>query len=184
MSYVPSNDGLVRAVTGEWHGAERGERPRVAIIDWAEVMTRPDQELLREAFAARGFDCLLADPREVEVIEDRLHASGAPVDLVYRRAVLSELVEREDEVAGFLDAYRRGLCPFVNSFRCRLSEDKAFFAVLTDESFAHLMSDGERALVSRVLPWTRRVAERKTEKDGRAIDLRAPSSSKTGSGSC
>ncbi|MCG6920300.1 MAG: hypothetical protein LJF15_04330, partial [Acidobacteria bacterium] len=65
----------------------------------------------------------------------------------------------------------RGLCPMVNSFRCRLSEDKAFFAILTDETFAHLMSDGERALVSRVLPWTRRVAERRTEKDGTPIDL-------------
>ena len=171
VSYVPSDGGLVRAVVGAWRAAGRGERPRIAIIDWAEVMTRPDQELLREAFAARGFDCLLADPREVEVIEDRLHAAGAPVDLVYRRAVLSELVEREDEVAGFLEAYRRGLCPFVNSFRCRLSEDKAFFAVLTDESFAHLMSEEERVFVSRVVPWTRRVAERRTEKGGRAIDL-------------
>ena len=59
-----------------------------------------------------------------------------PVDLVYRRAVLSELVEREDEVRAFLGAYRDGLRPFVNSFRCRLSEDKAFFAILTDEAFA------------------------------------------------
>ncbi len=171
VSYVPSGDGLVRAVVAQWRSSGGGERPRVAIVDWADVKTRPDQELLRDAFAARGFECFLADPREVGIAGDRLHASGAPVDLVYRRAVLSELVEREEEVAGFLDAYRRGLCPFVNSFRCRLSEDKAFFAVLTDESFAHLMSDEESALVSRVLPWTRRVAERRTVKDGRAIDL-------------
>jgi uncharacterized circularly permuted ATP-grasp superfamily protein len=33
------------------------------------------------------------------------------------------------------------------------------------------MSQGERDLLGRVLPWTRRVAERRTQKDGREIDL-------------
>ena len=50
--------------------------------------------------------------------------------------MLSELVQKEDEVGGFLAAYESGLVPFVNTFRCRLSEDKAFFAVLTDEAFS------------------------------------------------
>jgi len=101
----------------------------------------------------------------------RLHAGGAPVDLVYRRAVLSELVAREDDVRALLDAYRHRTCPVVNSLRCRLSEDKAFFGILTDEAFGALMSEEERALVSRVLPWTRRVAERRTIRDGREVDL-------------
>ena len=171
VSYQDSDAALVRAVVGQWRPSGGAGRPRIAIIDWAEVKTRPDQEILREAFAARGFECLLADPREVDVRGGRLHAGGGAVDLVYRRAVLSELVEREEEVKAFLQAYDQGLCPFVNSFRCRLSEDKAFFAVLTDEAFAHLMSEEEAELVSRALPWTRRVAERRTFKDGREIDL-------------
>src|SRR3990172_8300423 len=69
------------------------------------------------------------------------------------------------------DAYGHEQCPFVNSFRCRLSEDKACFAVLTDETFAHLVSEAERALIARTLPWTRRLAERRTMKDGAEIDL-------------
>jgi uncharacterized circularly permuted ATP-grasp superfamily protein len=85
--------------------------------------------------------------------------------------VLSEIVEREGEVRAFLGAYRHRLCPFVNSFRCRLSEDKAFFAVLTDEAFAHLLSEDERRLVAATLPWTRRVAERRTLESGREVDL-------------
>lgn len=171
VSYLPSDEGLVRAVAAQRRAGGTAERSRIAIVDWAEVKTRPDQEILREAFAARGFDCLLADPREVEIAGGRLHAGGAPVDLVYRRAVLSELVGHEGEVKAFLEAYRQQLCPVVNSLRCRLSEDKAFFAILTDEAFAHLLDDGERALVARVLPWTRRVAERRTLKGGREVDL-------------
>jgi hypothetical protein len=171
VDYQRSDAALVRAVVGQWPSSSDPGGPRIAIVDWADVKTLPDQEILREAFAARGFECVLADPRAVGVQGGRLRAEGKVVDLVYRRAVLSELVQREDEVQPFLRAYREGLCPFVNSLRCRLSEDKAFFAVLTDESFAALMSEEERALVSRVLPWTRRVAERRTLKDGREIDL-------------
>ena len=171
VSYHASDDGLVRAVAARWREAGGTGRPRIAIVDWADVKTRADQEILREAFAARGFDCFLADPRETDVRGGRLHGPGGPVDLVYRRAVLSELVERGDEVKAFLGAYRHRLCPFVNSLRCRLSEDKAFFAILTDEAFAHLMSDDERALVARALPWTRRVEERKTHRDGAVVDL-------------
>jgi len=171
VSYRRSDEGLVRVVGSAARAAPGASRPRIAIVDWKEVKTLPDQEILREAFVRRGFGCVLADPREVGISGGRLHAGGAPVDLVYRRAVLSELVEREAEVRAFLGAYRRRLCPFVNSFRCRLSEDKAFFAVLTDEAFASLVSEEEKAFLTRVLPWTRRVAERHTAKDGRRIDL-------------
>ena len=80
----------------------------------------------------------------MEVRDGRLWAGATPVDVVYRRGVLSELLERADEVRDFLRAYRERLAVFVNSFRCRLSEDKAFFALLTDEAFAHLMGADER----------------------------------------
>jgi hypothetical protein len=171
VSYRSSREALVKAVVRCGRASGVPGPPRIAIVDWSDVRTRPDQEILREAFAAHGLEATLSDPREVDVAGGRLHAAGRPVDLVYRRAVLSELLAREDEVGPFLDAYRRRLCPFVNSLRCRLSEDKAFFAILTDEEFGALVTDDERALLSRVLPWTRRVAERRTVRDGRSVDL-------------
>jgi uncharacterized circularly permuted ATP-grasp superfamily protein len=171
VRYLSSEEGLVRAVLAPWRAQGRAGTPVVAIVDWAEVKTRADQEILREAISARGSRCVLVDPRAMEVHDGRLWTPAEPVDVVYRRAVLSELVEREDDVRAFLSAYRDSLCPFVNSFRCRLSEDKAFFALLTDEAFSPLMSAEEVELVSRLVPWTRKVEERRTRKDGRAIDL-------------
>jgi uncharacterized circularly permuted ATP-grasp superfamily protein len=141
--------------------AAAGPLRRVAIVDWADVKTRADQEILGERFRAEGLDCLLADPRDAALRDGN----------VYRRAVLGELVAREDEVRAFLEAYRRGAAAFVNTFRCHLSEDKAFFAILTDEAFAPLFTAEERALVARVVPWTRRMAERRTTRGGREIDL-------------
>ena len=95
--------------------------------------------------------------------------------------MLSELVEREDEVRAFLEAYRDGLAVFVNSFRCRLSEDKAFFALLTDEAFASLLTAEERAAsCGASCPGRARVAERTTLRDGQRGRPRAPTCSSTG----
>lgn len=171
LSYVPSTPALVDAVLAQHRARGGRELPRVAIVDFDSVKTRADQELVREAFLDRGIPCALADPRECGLRGGRLLAGAFPADVVYRRAVLSELVARADEVKGFFDAYAAGAAVFVNSFRCRLSEDKAFFALVTDEDFAGLLSDEEAALVARHLPWTRRLEERKTRHRGREIDL-------------
>jgi uncharacterized circularly permuted ATP-grasp superfamily protein len=171
VSYAASAGPLVDAVA--WAARSRGATgpPVVAIVDWADVKTRADQEILAARFEARGYECVLADPRALEIAGGRLRLGPTAIDVVYRRAVLSELVEREDQVKALYQAYRDRLAVFVNSFRCRLSEDKAFFAILTDESFAALLSTEEAAFVRRVLPWTRRVAERRTRRGGEEIDL-------------
>jgi uncharacterized circularly permuted ATP-grasp superfamily protein len=171
VEYRSSEEALVRAVLAPWRASGATGTPVVAIVDWAEVKTRADQEILQEAFAAEGVVCVLADPRDMEVRGGRLWTPSRPVDVVYRRTVLSELMERKDDVRAYLAAYRDSLCPFVNSFRCRLSEDKAFFALLTDEAFSSLLSADEAAFVSRLVPWTRKVEERRTVKDGREVDL-------------
>lgn len=170
LGYQPSAPGLVAAVLASVP-APRPARPRVAIVDWAEVRTRPDQEILRQEFERHGAEALLLDPRELGLLGERLHCPAGPVDVVFRRLVLSEAVGREDDARVLLQAYERGWVPVVNSFRCRLSEDKAFFALLTDEAFAPLMSAEERAFVEAVVPWTRRLEERRTLFRGREVDL-------------
>jgi hypothetical protein len=171
VSYQPSDQALVAAVVEEWRRRRGSAKPRIAVVDWADVKTRADQEILSRSFADQGFDCVLEDPREMSFRDGRLLAPSGAVDLVYRRAVLSELLAREDEVGAFLEAYESGRVPFVNTFRCRLSEDKAFFAILTDEAFSPLLTSAERAFVGRLVPWTRRVAERHTLRAGREVDL-------------
>lgn len=169
VSYRASAGALIAAVRAT--APQAAPSPVVAIVDWADVRTRGDQEILRDAFLREGLACLLADPREMEIKGGRLWAGARAVDVVYRRGVLSELLERADEVRAFMRAYRERLAVFVNSFRCRLSEDKAFFALLTDEAFAHLLEPGERDLVARAVPWTRKLEERRTLRDRTELDL-------------
>jgi hypothetical protein len=168
-SFSPSSGVLVDAILSAW--GRGGAAPVVAIVDFSDVKTLGDQEILREAFESRGVPCVLADPRETDLRGGRLFARGRAVDIVYRRGLLQELLEQPQDVGAFLRAYRERSALFVNSFRCRLSEDKAFFALLTDEAFAGLLEEDERRLIHAAVPWTRKVEERWTEKDGRRVDL-------------
>ncbi|HEY6555176.1 MAG TPA: hypothetical protein VI669_17595, partial [Vicinamibacteria bacterium] len=83
VSYEPSDRALVDAVLDEGARRSGAGRPRIAIVDWADVRTRADQEILRRAFADLGFECVLEDPREMTFREGRLGGPSGPVDLVY-----------------------------------------------------------------------------------------------------
>jgi uncharacterized circularly permuted ATP-grasp superfamily protein len=59
----------------------------------------------------------------------------------------------------------------VNAFRCKILYKKASFAVLSDERNAKLFSADERQAIAEHIPWTRLMAERKSEYGGESIDL-------------
>jgi len=174
VAYQASGPALVASVMHAWRQAGRAParaNPVVAIVDYAEVKTRADQEILKDVFGAEGVVCVLADPREVALHQGYLFAGDRAIDVVYRRAVLSELLERAADVKAFLEAYRRGAAVFVNSFRCHLSEDKAFLALLQAPECARFLSEGERAQIRMTVPWTSRIEEARVERDGRMVDL-------------
>ena len=74
----------------DWGGKEN--LPRIAIVDWREVPTWSEFELLRGAFLDAGVPTEIADPRDLVFDGRRLTANGVPVDLVYRRALINDIV--------------------------------------------------------------------------------------------
>jgi hypothetical protein len=73
----------------QWGGQER---PRIAILDWKEVPTYTEFILFHDYFELQGYDCVIADPREVTYENSRLMADGKQIHIVYKRVLLSELV--------------------------------------------------------------------------------------------
>jgi hypothetical protein len=152
-----------------WSGGRA--RPRIAILDWREVPTFSEFVISAEYFRAQGFECVIADPRDVEYANGRLTAGDAPVDLIYKRVLLSELIERGGEDHAVVRAVCAGAACMVNPFRCKLLHKKASLAALSDEDNAYLFDDAERAVIDAHIPWTRVVEERTTTYHGRQIDL-------------
>lgn len=154
----------------QWAG-DRREPPSIAILDWREVPTYSEHVLFRDYFRAQGIACVTADPREVEYREGRLMAGDFPITLIYKRVLISELVERGGLNHPVMQAVREGAACMVNPFRCKLLHKKASLAVLSDERNAPLFAADERAAIAAHVPWTRRVEERHTEHQGRRVDL-------------
>jgi uncharacterized circularly permuted ATP-grasp superfamily protein len=153
----------------EWGG--RASPPMVAIVDWGDVPTYTEFELLRDGFIAEGVPTIVCDPRDLQFAGGRLHAGGRPIDLVYRRVLLNDIVARPTDCAALVAAYEARAVCVANTFRCKIPHKKAFFAVLTDERRSSLFTDSERALIRRHVPWTAIVRERRVGRDGEVLDL-------------
>jgi len=151
----------------------REEHPSVAVVDYEHVPTRVEHHMAREYFESRGHPTLVCDPRHLDFDGRRLRHEGRAIDIVYKRLLVNELLERRDEVRPLLDAVRERAVVIVNPFRCKPVHKKAIFAVLTDDSLAGLFSADERDAIRAHVPWTRRVQEGRTTRHGGEIDLPA-----------
>jgi uncharacterized circularly permuted ATP-grasp superfamily protein len=160
----PMLDALIASYR-EWGG--RAEPPTIAIVDWREVPTWSEFEILQAAFTARGVPTVLCDPRELSYENGTLSCGDMRIDLVYRRVLINDILARKDDCSALLRAYAARTVCVANTFRCKLAHKKAFFAVLTDERNAALFSDEEHAIIAAHVPWTRILADTDTMLHGR-----------------
>jgi len=152
----------------QWGGKER---PRIAILDWKEVPTYSEFVLFHNYFELQGYDCVIADPREVTYENGRLMLEGQQIHLIYKRVLLSELVAHGGLDHPVIRAVRDHAVCMLNPFRCKVLHKKASLAVLSDEANTHLFTAQEQSAIERFIPWTRLLAERQTIYEGEQIDL-------------
>lgn len=145
--------------------------PTIAIVDYEEVPTRTEHHILRDLFEAGGARAIVCDPRHMTFEGGSLGHEGTDVDIVYKRLLVNELLEKASEVKPLVEAARAKACVFVNPFGCKPIHKKAIFSVLTDDAYQHLFAEDERAAVSETVPWTRNVREGRTTHQGKDIDL-------------
>jgi hypothetical protein len=127
--------------------------------------------MYREFFEARGHQAVVCDPRELTYEGGTLRHAGTSVDVVYKRLLVNELLERKDALRPLLQAVAERAAVLVNPYRCKPLHKKAIFAVLTDDARQGLFSAEERAAIRAHVPWTRRVVEGHTTREGERIDL-------------
>jgi hypothetical protein len=145
--------------------------PTIAIVDYDFVPTRTEHFLFRDFFESKGYPSLVCDPRRLEYEGGRLRHEGRAIDVVYKRLLVNEFLEKVGELQALLRAAKDRAVTMVNPFRCKPIHKKAIFAVLTDDALQPMFSAAERAAIAAHVPWTRRVREGRTTRDGREIDL-------------
>jgi glutathionylspermidine synthase len=152
----------------EWGGQDK---PQIAIVDWHEVPTLTEHEICREFFERNGIRAQLADPRQLEYRDGKLWAGDFRVDMIYKRVLISELIQRMGMENPIVKAVQERAVLMTNSFSAKLMAKKASFAFLSDERNAHLFTPAQQRVIANHIPWTRNVSERKTLYQGKEIDL-------------
>jgi hypothetical protein len=169
---LPARHNVLHALLSayqSWSGTRT--LPRIAVLDWLDVPTRREFTLFQEYAERQGVQCIVADPRAAERRAGKLVFEGASVDLIYKRVLISELLERCGIEHAVVRAVRgRAVC-MVNPFACKILHKKASLAVLSDERNAGLYTPQERDVIAANIPWTRVVEERRTTYRGSAIEL-------------
>jgi len=161
----------------EWQGNKsRRKMPQIGIIDWRGVSTWTEFELMQEYFESQGIRTVLADPRELEYAHDKsgkgvLRAGEFEIDLIYKRVVTNEFIEKLDDVQAMYNAVKNHDVCLINPFRAKLVHKKSLFAMLTHEQNQHWFDAEQQATIQRHIPWTRRVEQTKTIYRGQAVDL-------------
>jgi hypothetical protein len=141
----------------EWGGTARP--PQIAIVDWREVPTWSEFEILQDRFERMRVPTLIADPRELVFANGVLTAQGKKIDLVYRRVLLNDIIAKPAECQALIDAYSARAVCVANTLRCKIPHKKAFFAVLHDPRNQHLFTDAERAIIRQHIPVTHVLTE-------------------------
>lgn len=154
-----------------FRGHKKRKKPHIAIVDWNDVPTYTEFELFCEFFKAEGYECAIVDPRELNYANGVLTAGGFEIDLVYKRILTNDCLERPAETSALVEACRRMDICLINPFRAKIVHKKSVFAVLTHEKNEHLFSRTELSVIKKHIPWTRVIGEEKTIYRGRSVDL-------------
>ncbi|GIL15629.1 MAG: hypothetical protein BroJett039_08020 [Chloroflexota bacterium] len=170
---LPTRNQMLHALLDSYRQWGGSARPNIAILDWHEVPTYSEFVLYKEYFESQGYTAEIIDPRACEYKNGKLVANGFEINLVYKRVLISELVERGDLGLNHpvIRAVRDNAVCMVNPFACKILHKKASLAVLTDERNQHLYSAAEWDALQRFVPWTRVLEERKTTYNGATVDL-------------
>jgi hypothetical protein len=152
----------------EWGGTGV---PNIAILDWQNLPTSNEFVLLRNHFTAHDVPTIICSPDDLEYQQGQLRSGAFRIDLIYKRVIIHEFLARYDDTHPLVRAYVNHDVCLVNPFRCKIMHKKAVFEMLTDETRHDWFTKSEQQAIRRSVPWTRRVADRKTTRKGRPIDL-------------
>ncbi len=130
------------------------ETPHVAIVDFIDKGTTNEFHRFKESFEAAGYPCQIVDPRELKFENGELKCGEYRIDLVYRRAVTMDIMEKYDEIQPLIEAFLDDKIVLIGSFRSHIMHTKLIFKILRLPETRVILSDEENAFIQAHVPFT------------------------------
>ncbi|WP_405936839.1 hypothetical protein OG338_09160 [Streptomyces sp. NBC_00726] len=176
LAHVHTGERIAAALRAAAGPVTGGREPRVGLVCAPGGLTAFRHLLLAFASMMRNLGIAL-ELGELDALTergDRLHLAGSPVDVVFRFFTVDDLCADPAAAARAELAFRaheEGRAVLWTPMDSSLYSNKGTLALLSDPRLSTAFTPGERALVGRLLPWTRILAEGPVELDGRETDL-------------
>ena len=137
------------------------ENPAVAIVDFLELGCSMEEfEQFRLSFEKKGCKAYICDIRNMKLVDDQLCTEdGIPIDLIYRRAVTSDICEHEGEITDFMNAVLTHKVCCMGSFCTQAVHDKSLFYILRHEMTGKVLTKEENEFVDRHIPFTEELTD-------------------------
>ncbi len=128
---------------------------KVAIMDWSGGGTVNEFEVFRQAFQDNGFEAIIVDPREVIFKEEALYHGDTKIDIVYRRLVTREIIDRSDEIKDFIHGCLSGKICVIGPIKSQIIHNKRIFKILHDEETKDFLTEKEVRFIEEHIPLTK-----------------------------
>lgn len=140
-------------IYGETKGAV--EHPYVAIVDFMESATNNEFEIFAESYRKYGAECEICEIRNLTYQNGKLYGeSGRAIDLIYRRAVTSDIMKHYNEVKDFIRAVKEESVCLIGDFTTQIVHNKVLYQILHHPMTQAFLTEEEKAYVKAHVPYT------------------------------
>lgn len=149
-------DTWVDEVLRIYQGAVKSDTlPHVAIVDFLEKGTVNEFEIFRQRFERKGMQAKVCDIRSLRFDgKDCYTDDGMKIDVIYRRAVTTDIMQNYGEISDFLAAVKAEAVLLLGDFRTQIVHNKLLFKILHMEQTMRLLDKKEQVFVQAHVPYT------------------------------
>lgn len=144
----------VNEIVNIYKESNENENPTIGIVDFTDRASLIEFEIFVDTFKRLGYEAHIIDPRELIYKENQLFWNGKNIDIVYRRLVTRDMMERKSEIPDFIEACKNPDICIVGSIKTQIVHNKIFFKILHDEDTLKHLTVDENAFVREHVPYT------------------------------
>lgn len=159
-------DSWIDALLETYHSVEGAkDKPYVAIMDFLDKAYLREFFVFERHFRAKGIEAEVCDIRHLTYENGKLLSpTGHVIDVVYRRAVTSDIMKDYDRVQPFIQAVKEGNVCLIGAFKTQIIHHKAINQVLVHPMTKAILTPEENRFIEEHLPKTFELD--KTEEEG------------------
>ena len=136
--------------------ADMPKHPMIAIVDFLDHAYLNELYVFQEEFKKAGCQCEVLDVKDLVYKEGHLYSkyTNRAIDLIYRRAVTSDLFERKEQAKDFFQAVENQAVCLVGSFQTEIVHHKDIMKLLFHPLLQAYFTNEECQFIQKHCPQT------------------------------